>query len=227
MPLRDLPKWSRRTSRRIELFIPPPPTADKAQAFHCHLATRNFFAWVFRRSMVGQTLGEALVGVMHSMKEFRFGVENDVEDLMGYLDEEGYLDMANQPNHALAMLHLAESFQMKELYTRAFAHAVGMSDSLLSSTEYQVCRSPSWPGVVTDSKIANGPQVSQSHSTCSIGNEQETDQVIRYASDIPRRRAFRSSLGYFIWRSGSPGEVSKFSPIILYDKVRILPTRIC
>ena len=88
--------------------------------------------------MVGHTLGDALVGLLHSMHEFRSGVEDNVRDMMGYLDEEGYLDMANQPNHALAMLHLAELFQMKELYSRAFAHSVGMSDRLFSSTEYQV-----------------------------------------------------------------------------------------
>lgn len=91
--------------------------------------------------MVGNTLGDALVGVFHSMHEFRSDVDDNVEDLMEYLDEEGYLDMANQPNHALAILHLAECFQMKELYIRAFAHCVGMNDSLVSSTEYQVSSS--------------------------------------------------------------------------------------
>ena len=124
--------------------------------------------------MVGQTLGESLVGVMHSMNEFRSGVDDNVQDLMDYLDEEGYLDMANQPNHALAILYLAETFQMKDLYTRAFVHAVGMSDFLLSSTEYQV-GSQSWPSrVVTNLRKANDYQVSQSSSTSSIRNEQET-----------------------------------------------------
>lgn len=137
--IRDLRTWNQRhPSRRVELYMPPPPLADKTQTFNYHLATRNFLAWVCRRSMVGNTLGDALVGVFHSMHEFRSDVDDNVEDLMDYLDEEGYLDMANQPNHALAILHLAECFQMKELYIRAFAHAVGMNDNLVSSTEYQV-----------------------------------------------------------------------------------------
>lgn len=141
----DLAKWSRKNpSRRIELFIPAPPTADRMQAFQYHVATRNFLAWVFRRSMVGKSLGSAIVALLHSMHEFRTDVDDNVADMMAYFDEEGYLSMANQPNHALAMLYLAELFQMPELYTRAFAHCVGMSEHLLGSTEYQVPSSWRW-----------------------------------------------------------------------------------
>jgi hypothetical protein len=122
----------------IELYIPPPPNADKAQAFNYHLATRNFFAWIFRRSMVGTCLGSAVIGLLHSMHEFRCGVEDNVADMLDYSDEEGYLDMANQPNHALAMLQLAESFQMRDLYIRAFTHCVGMSEYVLESPGFMV-----------------------------------------------------------------------------------------
>ncbi|CAG7559184.1 unnamed protein product [Fusarium equiseti] len=131
---RELVRWSRENpTQMIELYIPPPPNADKAQAFNYHLATRNFFAWIFRRSMVGTCLGSAVIGLLHSMHEFRCGVEDNVADMLDYFDEEGYLDMANQPNHALAMLQLAESFQMRDLYIRAFTHCVGMSEYVLES----------------------------------------------------------------------------------------------
>ncbi|KAF5007119.1 hypothetical protein FDECE_6550 [Fusarium decemcellulare] len=114
--LREIMIWSRKNPmRRIDLYIPPPPTTDRTQAFHYHLATRNFFAWVFRRSMVGSSLGGAFIGLLHSMHEFRSGVDDNVADMMDYFDEEGYLDMANQPSHALAVLQLAEFFEMKEL----------------------------------------------------------------------------------------------------------------
>lgn len=73
------------------------------------------------------------------MHEFRSGVDDNVSDMMEYFDEEGYLDMANQPNHALAILQLAECFQMKELYIRAFAHCVGMSENLFENPGFQVC----------------------------------------------------------------------------------------
>jgi hypothetical protein len=42
----------------------------------------------------------------------------------------------NQPNHALAVLHFAENFQMRELYIRSFAHCVGMSEQLFTCPDY-------------------------------------------------------------------------------------------
>ncbi|GJC86021.1 hypothetical protein ColLi_08859 [Colletotrichum liriopes] len=134
----DLDQWNAlNPNERIELYIPPPPMADKEQAFSYHLATRNFFAWIFRRSMVGEHLGTALIGLLNSMAEFRGNDEDNVRDLMSYLDEEGYLDIKGQPHHALALLHLAEFFQMKDMYIDAFSHCVGMSEELFYSPEYQ------------------------------------------------------------------------------------------
>lgn len=134
----EIGQWYRLNPRRtVELYIPP-PTTDKAQARLHHLATRNLLAWAVRGSMVGEHLGYALVALLHSMHEFRAGVEDNLGDLLVYLDEEGYLSLADQPSHAMALLFLAESFQLGELYTRAFAHCVGMSERLSSSTEYHV-----------------------------------------------------------------------------------------
>ncbi|KAK7732577.1 hypothetical protein SLS63_004832 [Diaporthe eres] len=70
------------------------------------------------------------------MQEFRdMGVDNK-RDLLSYLDEEGYLDTRHQPNHALAILHVAENFELRDLYIDAFAHCVGMSEQLYKSPEY-------------------------------------------------------------------------------------------
>ncbi|OHW92187.1 hypothetical protein CSPAE12_09198 [Colletotrichum incanum] len=134
----DLDQWhALNPNERIELYIPAPPTADKEQAFSYHLATRNFFAWIFRRSVVGEHLGTALIGLLNTMAEFRGNDEDNVPDLMSYLDEEGYLDIKGQPHHALALLHLAEFFQMRDMYIDAFSHCVGMSEELVYSPEYQ------------------------------------------------------------------------------------------
>ena len=127
---------------KIELYIPPPPAASKDELRRHHIAIRNLFAWVLRRSMVGEHLGLTLINLLSTMEEFRCPGENNMDDLLGYLDEEGYLEMRNQPIHALAMLHLAEHLQLKDLYINAFTHCVGMCDQLFSIPEYQVSRSP-------------------------------------------------------------------------------------
>ncbi|ROV99045.1 hypothetical protein VMCG_06587 [Cytospora schulzeri] len=121
---------------RIDLYIPAPPTASRSQALQYHIATRNFFAWVCRRSMVGHYLGDALVALVTSMREFRDDDADNYQDLLGYLDEEAYLDMSNHPTHALAILQLAENFQFKDMYIDALAHCVGMNERLHKSPGY-------------------------------------------------------------------------------------------
>jgi hypothetical protein len=136
---REIERWARvHWKTKVELFIPPPPGADKTQAYNYHLATRNFFAWVFRRSIVGQHLGSSLAGLLHSMHEFRSEVKDNIKDLVDYLDEEGYIRVANRPEHALALLYLAETFQFNDMYIRAFSHCVGMSERLYAASEYHV-----------------------------------------------------------------------------------------
>ncbi|KAI0480086.1 hypothetical protein GGR56DRAFT_671239 [Xylariaceae sp. FL0804] len=128
-----------RTQRRsrIELFVPAPPQSDKRQAYNYHLATRNFIAFIFRRSMVGENLGSALITLMHSLHEFRSGDVDNLQGMLSYLDEEGYLSLKSQPSHALAILHLAEVFQLQDLYIDAFSHCCGMSDQLFLGPEHQ------------------------------------------------------------------------------------------
>lgn len=127
----------------VELYIPAPAMASKEQALLYHLATRNLFAWVFRKSLVGHHLGQSIVGLLDSMHEFRSPDAENLEELLDYLNGEGYLDMLCRPGHALAILHFAEFFQLKGLYINAFAHCVGMSDRLFLSSEYEHIRSAS------------------------------------------------------------------------------------
>jgi hypothetical protein len=121
-----------------EMYIPPPPTVDRGQAFLYHTATRNFFAWIFGKPLVGTHLGGALVGLLNSMNEFRSASEDNVQAIIDYMDEEGYADMRNQPNHALAILFFAELFHFKDLWIDAFAHCVGMNEKLISSPGFEV-----------------------------------------------------------------------------------------
>lgn len=90
--------------------------------------------------MVGENLGAALITLVHSMHQFRLRDVDNVQDLMGYLDEEGYLNLRSNPAHAIAILHLSEVFRLRSLYINAFAHCCGMSDQLPTVPEYQVRR---------------------------------------------------------------------------------------
>lgn len=127
-----------RSSARYELYIPAPASAERGQSMLYHVATRNFFAWLFGRSLVGPHLGGALVGLLNSMNEFRNeDVENEI-DILDYMDEEGYADMRNHPDHALAVLHFAENFRFRNVWIDAFAHCAGMNELLPHSSEFEV-----------------------------------------------------------------------------------------
>lgn len=121
-----------------ELYIPVPETVPRDQAFLYHIATRNFFAWVLTRPLVGVHLGGALVGLFNSMKEFRRTADN-VSDVMTYMQEVGYSDFRDSPDHALAVLFFAEHFHFRDLWIDAFAHCAGMNDRIFESSEFEVC----------------------------------------------------------------------------------------
>lgn len=137
----NIDRWCHMNGRgAVELYIPPVSRTDASRNQAFRVAVRNIFAWAFQRSLVGEHLGPALVELLDSMYEYRSeGCDND-QDMMSYLDEEGYLDIANQPDHALAMLYMAETLRMRDLYIRAFVHCVGMHHQLYSSSEYEVSR---------------------------------------------------------------------------------------
>ncbi|KAG6116553.1 hypothetical protein E4U13_001796 [Claviceps humidiphila] len=136
---RDVPKlYHSDPKQRVELFMPTPRGATERQRQRHQLSTRNFFAWVLGKSLVGETLGEALVGLLESMYEYRSGISVDnVADLVRYLQVEGYLSLARQPDHALAVLRLAETFRLKTLYLEALSHCVAMGDLVSGRPDLQ------------------------------------------------------------------------------------------
>lgn len=134
--------FSHEKQKIYELYIPAPPDTERGQAFLYHTATRNLFAWVFGKSLVGTHLGGALVGLLNSMVEFRSLGEDNIQAIMDYMDEEGYADMRNCPDHALGLLFFAEHFHFKDLWIDAFAHCSGMNERLPASPGFEVCHTP-------------------------------------------------------------------------------------
>ncbi|CAK7234130.1 hypothetical protein SBRCBS47491_008844 [Sporothrix bragantina] len=143
-PLAALDYWSRaHLIGRVDLYITPPPNADRDQTFLYYLAIRNLFAWVFRRPVVGEFLGSTLASLYSAMREFRHPQADNVQDLLCYLDDEDYSAMAGHPAYALALLHLGETMRYRALYIDAFSHCVGMYNDLHLGSEYQYISSAS------------------------------------------------------------------------------------
>jgi len=122
------------------LFIPAPEKYTKEAAFRWHLTTRNFFAFLFGKPLVGVHLGKTLIDLQERIHLFRPGNPNNDSDLMEYLKELGYLEFAHCPDYSLGLLQFAEHYELKELWIDAFAHCVGMNEILSESPEFPVCK---------------------------------------------------------------------------------------
>lgn len=124
---------------QYELFIPAPTHLPKDEALQYHLTTRNFFAWMYNRPLVGDRLGQAFIRLQARMDQYRQNTKNNQNELLAYFEDQGYLDFRHCPDHALAVLQYAEHHQMRDLWTDAFVHCSGMHDELDASCEFEVC----------------------------------------------------------------------------------------
>lgn len=112
-----------------ELYIPAPVCATRQESHLYHIVTRNYFAYLFDRPLVGETLGLALVELW---KRIQLWQPSDISnsDLRVYCEEQGYLSYVENPEYALATLYFAEQTRNKVLWSEAFVHCVGMHDRL-------------------------------------------------------------------------------------------------
>ena len=123
---------------KYELHIPAPTHYGREEAFRYHLTTRNFFAWMFDRPVVGERLGDSLIDLYDRMNELRPDQQQNEDDLLTYIDGQGYTDFRDCCDHALAVLRFSEKLELRDLWTDAFAHCAGLWEKLDTSAEFPV-----------------------------------------------------------------------------------------
>lgn len=126
------------SSNKVELYLAAPPSTKGDDAFRWHITTRNFFAWVRGKPLVGEHLGVALADLYERMRMWRPESPDLAEDVLVYADMMGYTVVEESPDHALAMLYFGEVSRLRNVWIDAFVHCVGMNTSLGSSTEFDV-----------------------------------------------------------------------------------------
>ncbi|KAH6620110.1 hypothetical protein C7974DRAFT_226455 [Boeremia exigua] len=125
-----------RESGVANLYIPAPEDASREDAFKWHVTTRNFFAFLVGKPLVGYHMGQTFVDLQERLRLFRSGVVDNHQDFLQYAEDQGYRDFAECTDYALASLFYAEAFKFRHAWIDAFAHCVGMNDSLSLSPEY-------------------------------------------------------------------------------------------
>lgn len=128
-------------SNMVELHLAAPKATSRGDLLRHHITTRNFFAWVCSKPLVGHALGQALSDLLERMALYRSQNVDNIEDILVYADDMGYSHVDCCPDHALAMLYFSESHRLSYVWTDAFAHCVGMNDELSTSPEFDhVCQ---------------------------------------------------------------------------------------
>lgn len=122
-------------SKLYELYVPAPANFSREQAYTYHVTTRNYFACLLNQALVGEKLGLALGDLLERMKEWQ-PEEDAMARMLSYCDQQGYASVAENVQHAAAILNFAEKNQVSELWTNSFAHCVGMHDRLDLSPDY-------------------------------------------------------------------------------------------
>ncbi|KAG9202084.1 hypothetical protein G6514_004752 [Epicoccum nigrum] len=122
----------------VNLYIPAPEHTSRHDSFRWHVTTRNFFAFLLSKPLVGYNMGEAFVDVQERIKLFRSGHLDNQQDFLQYAEDQGYRDFAECTDYALASLYYAEVYKLRSAWIDAFAHCVGMNESLSLSPEYTI-----------------------------------------------------------------------------------------
>lgn len=122
----------------VNLYIPAPDDVSRENAFKWHITTRNFFAFLLGKPLVGYHMGQTFVDLQERIRLFRSGLADNQEDFLQYAEDQGYRDFAECTDYALASLFYAETYKLRPAWIDAFAHCVGMNESLSLSPEYAV-----------------------------------------------------------------------------------------
>lgn len=137
-PVSNWPLLGSATTSQYELYLPAPTDSLRQGVFRWHITTRNVFAWMCQKPLIGEHLGESLCNLLERIAVWRDASADNIEDILVYADACGYSAVENCADHALAMLYFAEKFELKHVWIDAFAHCVGMNDMLVQSHEFEV-----------------------------------------------------------------------------------------
>ena len=147
---------------KYAIYFPTPVGLNKEQTHKYHITTRNVFAVLFGKALVGVTLGETLVDLVNRLDTYipptvqsNFllpesstmakkrknraldeGRGGNVGRVLEYLLNREFDDLRNCPDVAAGVLVFAEKFQLGELWREAFCHCVGMLNQMEGGTGY-------------------------------------------------------------------------------------------
>ncbi|KAF3930034.1 hypothetical protein ABW19_dt0201984 [Dactylella cylindrospora] len=126
-----------------------------------YVTMRNVFACIFDSYCVGLIEDEStlLSDLVDRMLMYFEGAEDNLgQKLSEFIIKSGLWDVSNDPIKAVDLLHLAHTYEMKELYEESFAHCVGMWPQITSANAHEVLAS-SVTSRISDRHVTMSSQV--------------------------------------------------------------------
>lgn len=123
---------------RYEIHFPPPDKYLKVDILRHHITTRNFFALLLRKPLVGLTLFQALVD-LHSRLQLYWSKDVDcAEVMMQYMIQINLHNVCNDPAAAVGLFAWSEDSEVQWLagWREGFVHCCGMYSQVRALPEF-------------------------------------------------------------------------------------------
>jgi hypothetical protein len=117
-----------------EMCFPPPPSNSRVDIARHKMTTRNIFALIYRASLVGLSLYQALCDLHTRLDKYRSpGEANAVSQLMGYIAARNLDDIRGDVDSAVGLLAWAErpTVRWASCWREAFVHTAGIHTNKL------------------------------------------------------------------------------------------------
>ena len=122
-----------------ELHFPAPDSASRIEILRHHITTRNFFALVLNKPLVGLTFYQALIDLHERLLAFMPRESNCTDRIMDFLMRNRLHNVCNDPAAAAGLLAYSEDdeVQWPEGWREGFVHCSGMYTELRELPEFR------------------------------------------------------------------------------------------
>ena len=123
---------------RYEIHFPPPEEGTKTTVLRHHITTRNFFALLLKKPLVGLTFYQALVDLHQRLQLYLPREVNCAQLLITYLSELHLHKVSNDPAAAAGLLAWSEDTEVRwrDGWREGFVHCCGMYARLKEHLEF-------------------------------------------------------------------------------------------
>ncbi len=122
-----------------ELFFPAPLDASTVENLRHHLTTRNVFALLFGKSLVGLNLYQSLLDLHERLQMYMPPESDNASLIIDHIVSHGVDDVRNEPASAAGLLAWSEgpAVRWHEGWREAFVHCTGMYSRLRHVPEFR------------------------------------------------------------------------------------------